>query len=62
MLDSTPTDRLPQFLRSPFNGETWAVPPDVSAEFVAELERRGFTRVAPTVKGKRTGKEQAHGE
>lgn len=59
MLDSTLSGRPQQYLRSPFNGEAWAVPPDVSPEFVAELEKRGFTRIAPGAKSK-AKKESAH--
>lgn len=42
---NTPT--VPLRLRSPFNGEAWPVPPDSTPEFVAELEKRGFTRIVP---------------
>ena len=44
MSDSTPTAPL-RLLKSPFNGETWTVPPDVSEEMYQELLKRGFTRV-----------------
>jgi hypothetical protein len=44
-LANTPT--VPLRLRSPFNGEAWPVPPDSTPEFVAELEKRGFTRIVP---------------
>jgi len=51
MSASTPTAPLVQ-LRSPFNGEVFTVPPDWSPELVAELEKRGFTRIAARAKGK----------
>lgn len=46
MSDSTPTAPLRQ-LKSPFNGETWTVPPDVSPELYDELVKRGFVPVEP---------------
>ena len=52
-MDSTPTAPLVK-LRSPFNQEIWTVPPDCSPEFVAELVKRGFTRIEEPAKGKRT--------
>jgi hypothetical protein len=54
MLDSTPIDRPRLYLRSPFTGEAWPVPPDVTPDFVEALLQRGFTRIpSDPVKSKR---------
>jgi hypothetical protein len=48
-------------LRSPFNGEVFAVPPDQPTAWVEALEARGFTRIdSETVKGKRKPAEISH--
>jgi hypothetical protein len=44
MSELKPTESLRQ-LRSPFNGELWTVPPDVSKEMYAALLERGFVPV-----------------
>ena len=50
MSDSTPTEPS-RLLRSPYNGEAWPVPPDMTPEMYDALIQRGFTPIA--VKSKR---------
>lgn len=46
MSDSTPTP--PQrWLKSPFNGEPWPVPPTVDEAMYAALLKAGFTEMPP---------------
>ena len=47
MLDNTPIEPLQRYLRSPFNGEKWPVPPDMSDEMYAELLKCGFKEIVP---------------
>ena len=57
MSDSTPTDsQTPRRLKSPFNGEAWIVPPDVSPELYEELVKRGYEPI-PAVR-KVTGRDR----
>lgn len=44
MSDNTPTE-LSRLLKSPFNGELWPVPPDMTPAMYDELIKRGFTPV-----------------
>ena len=46
MSEPTPIEPLRQ-LRSPFNGEAWTVPPEVTPEMYAALLERGFKEIAP---------------
>lgn len=52
---------VPLRLRSPFNGESWPVPPDSTPEFIAALEARGFVRI-PTVPVKASQLHTYHGQ
>lgn len=54
MSDSTPTaPPIPRVLKSPFNGEAWTVPPDVTDVMYDELVKRGFEPISsPTTKRK----------
>ncbi len=51
-------------LKSPFNGGTWVVPPESTAEFVEALLARGFVRIPdperPAKESRITEKEQEH--
>ena len=41
MSEPTPTEPLPtRWLKSPFNGEAWAVPPDLTPEMYRHMVRR----------------------
>lgn len=51
MSDSTPTE-FQRILKSPFNGQPWVVPPEVSDEMYAALLARGFKEI-PQTKPKR---------
>jgi hypothetical protein len=45
MSDNTPT-APPRLLRSPFNGQAWPVPPEVTPEMYEALIKAGFTPMA----------------
>jgi len=46
MSEATSTE--PQLrLRSPFNGEAWPVPPEVTPEMLEALLKAGFTKIPP---------------
>lgn len=45
MSDSTLTPPLQRWLKSPFNGEAWPVPPDVNEAMYAALLQAGFTEI-----------------
>lgn len=49
-MDSTPIEPGQRFLRSPFNGELWPVPPEVTPDMYAELVKRGFAETQPKPK------------
>jgi hypothetical protein len=51
MSDYIPIDS-PRILLSPFNGEAWTVPPDVSDELYRALIERGFKPIPPKPKRK----------
>jgi hypothetical protein len=46
MSDSTTTEPL-RILKSPFNGEAWPVPPDMTPEMYDALITRGFKPIEP---------------
>jgi hypothetical protein len=48
MSDSTRTSPVQRYLKSPFNGEAWPVPPDVNAAMYAALLQAGFTEIPAT--------------
>ena len=49
MSEPTPTEPYRQ-LKSPFNGEAWSVPPEVTPAMYDELIKRGYTPIPSKVK------------
>lgn len=45
MSDSTDTEPSQRWLRSPFNGQAWPVPPDVTPVMLDALIKAGFQPV-----------------
>ncbi len=58
MSDSTATEPLPQrWLKSPFNGEAWPVPPAVNAVMYDALIKAGFQPIDDKPKAKESRKQ-----
>jgi hypothetical protein len=57
MSDNTPTEPLQRWLKSPFNGELWPVPPDLTVQqYDYMVNVAGFVPVDKPVKVKPVGR------